>query len=134
MHLNSGCKSGVITVFFGGMAMARIFNLFILLITISVLFGCSSGGGMDVTSPEEPMANGAAADSHQLWGMWQLTADPVAGTLDAVQVRMADMHLNAMRFLEPPPYVYLTVESLQFNGNIIEVKRRIGPAPSIAAA
>lgn len=31
------------------------------------------------------------------------------------------MHLNALRFLEPPPYIYLTLESVQFNGNLISV-------------
>ncbi len=98
----------------------RLLLLILMIITLAV-FGCSSGGGMEVTAPEEPMANAVAGDSHYLWGLWQFHADPVEGTLDAVQVRMADMHLNAMRFLEPPPYVYLTVESLQFNGNIIEV-------------
>jgi len=101
-------------------ALTRYFVLIVFFLTTLFVFGCSSGGGIDVTSPGA-VESGVTGDSHNLWGLWQFTADPAAGTLDAVQVRMADMHLNAMRFLEPPPHVYLTVESLQFNGNIIEV-------------
>jgi len=62
----------------------------------------------------------AASDSHLCWGLWQFTADPANETLDVMQMRTGNLHLNAMPFLEPPPSVYLTVESLQFNGNIID--------------
>lgn len=55
-----------------------------------------------------------------MWGFWQLTADPVAKTLEAAPLRVADMHLNALPFLEPPPLLNLTLESIEFNGNIIE--------------
>jgi hypothetical protein len=54
------------------------------------------------------------------WGLWQFIADPEAATLDVVHLRIGDMHLNALGFLEPPPLVNLTLESLEFNGNIIE--------------
>ncbi len=89
-----------------------------ILVIILFIFGCS-GGGSVTTAPslEKESANLA---SHTLWGLWQFTADPVKGTLDVVQMRMPDMHLNALPFLEPPALVNLTLESLEFNGNIIE--------------
>ena len=97
----------------------RLLFLILMILTISLL-GCSSGGGMNVTAPEESMENTVAGDSHYLWGLWQFTADPVAGTLDVVPVRMAEMHLNALPFLEPPALVNLTLETLEFNGNIVD--------------
>ena len=102
--------------------MNKFAALTILLLTIVFLLGCSSGGGMDVTSPEEPVGKSATESSHSIWGLWQFTADPVAGTLDVVPIRIADMHLNARPFLEPPALVYLTLESLEFNGDIIDVE------------
>ncbi len=91
----------------------------ILLLTSMFIFGCSSGEGMDVTMPEEPSAQQKAESIHYLWGLWQFTADPNAGTLEVVPVRMAEMHLNALPFLEPPPYMYLTLEGVEFEGNLI---------------
>jgi hypothetical protein len=35
-------------------------------------------------------------------------------------LRAAEFHLNALPFLEPPPLVNLTLESLKFNGDIVE--------------
>ncbi len=98
---------------------------FLLLITMS----CSAGGGMAVTPTEEATgistpATGRAtdsSDSHCCLGLYQCTVDKEAGTLDFVPMRTTEMHLNALPFLEPPPLVNLTLESLQFNGNIIEV-------------
>ncbi len=92
-----------------------------LLMTIAFIIlaaGCSGSGG-----PIEPVADvsvAAASDSHQLWGLWQFVADPAAQSLDVVELRTGEMHLNAIPFLEPPALVYLTLETLQFNGNIIE--------------
>jgi hypothetical protein len=52
--------------------------------------------------------------------LWQFIADPEAGTLDVMPIRAGEMHLNALGFLEPPPLSSLTLESLQFNGDIVE--------------
>ena len=44
------------------------------------------------------------------------------GSIDIIDHRDADLHLNALKFLEPPMLVYLTLESPpQFNGNILDV-------------
>ncbi len=96
-------------------------SLIISILTATLLltaFGCSQGA--DVVNPANVESIHYGDNSHQLWGIWQFTADPVAGTLDVVQLREAGMHLNALPFLEPPPLVNLTLESLIFNGNIIE--------------
>jgi hypothetical protein len=58
--------------------------------------------------------------SHALWGLWQGTIDPAAKTIDLTPLRIADFHLNALPFLEPPPLLNLTLESLEFNGDFIE--------------
>jgi hypothetical protein len=58
---------------------------------------------------------------HALWGLWEFHCDPAAGTFDAIPLRDADMHLNALRFLEPPANVYLTIEKVKFQGTTVEV-------------
>ncbi len=99
--------------------MRRYIFLPIILI-LAFALGCSSGGDTPLIPSDNQARDSATASSHQLWGMWQFIADPDAGTLDFVPLRQTDMHLNAIVFLEPPPLVNLTLESLQFNGDIIE--------------
>ena len=71
--------------------------------------------------PDEPAkAIESASESHFCWGLWQFIADPVSETLDVIQLRTGNLHLNALPFLEPPPLVNLTLDSIQFNGDIIE--------------
>ena len=95
-----------------------IFRLgIILLLGLLFSYGCSSGG--DITVPPPGKTN-TAYDSHFLWGMWQFTADPESETIDVMRLRECDMHVNVIVFLEPPPLLHLTLESLEFNGNIIE--------------
>ena len=92
--------------------------IFILLLTISL--GCSRGGDIPTSPLNASPREAASGGSHLLWGFWQCTADPGAETLQFVPIRGADMHLNALVFLEPPPLVNLTVESLKFNGDVID--------------
>jgi hypothetical protein len=92
-----------------------------LVITLSVIIGCSSGGGGNTIAPDEPAITADTSAGNQLWGLWQFSADLEAQTLDVVPLRTSEVHLNARVFLEPPPLVYLTIESLEFNGDIIEV-------------
>ena len=98
--------------------MRGILILAVTSIFLMAMFGCS--GSSEVVVPEDnPPALAQSTDSHQLWGMWQFVADPEAQTLDVVQLRGMEMHLNALPFLEPPALVNLTLESIEFNGNII---------------
>jgi len=90
----------------------------LMLLALIVLIGCS-GGGNNPLVPAEPTPQ-VTESSHSTWGLWQFTADPAKGTLDAAQLRTADMHLNALPFLEPPASVNLKVQSVKFNGNIVD--------------
>ncbi len=58
--------------------------------------------------------------SHGMLGLWQCVIDPDAETIDVAALRVAEMHVNVQPFLEPPPLLNLTLETLQFNGNIVE--------------
>ena len=104
------------------MKLADLYGLLILLVLLTVTFlvGCSSGGNIDPIIPTQ--MNDAAYDSgsHYTWGLWQFVADPEAETLDMIRLRNGNMHVNVLPFLEPPPLTMLTLESLEFNGNIIE--------------
>ncbi len=91
-----------------------------LSIVIAMLITCGCSGG-DSFSPAAPgMKSIDASSSHQCRGLWQFIADPASGTLDVVPLRTSEMHINALPFLEPPALVNITLETLQFNGNIIE--------------
>ncbi len=95
-------------------------NLFILLslLLLTAIIGCSTG-----EQPLEPVtgvARETGAMNHYCFGYYKFIADPAAGTLDIIPLRETSMHLNALPFLEPPALLYLSLESLEFNGNIIE--------------
>jgi len=96
------------------------FLIITVIINLIVISGCSGGGTSN--SPVVPQEGRTVEinDSHACWGLWQVAIDQDAKTLNATQLRTGAMHLNALPFLEPPPLVNLTVESLKFNGNIIE--------------
>ncbi len=96
-------------------------ELCILLILLIV--GCTGSGRTPVTpgaTSEIPIIDADvpanSAGVHQLWGLWQFTADPNSQTLDIVQLRSANWHQNVLPFLEPPPLVKLTLESVEFSG------------------
>ncbi len=94
----------------------------VLLVALFAL-GCSAGGYDAPMLPNNtPGSLNAAGISHHTWGLWQFTADPEAGILDVVQLRTGNLHLNALPFLEPPPYLFLTLESPpHFEGNQLDV-------------
>ena len=55
-------------------------KLFTIAIVIGLLFiiGCSGGLGNDAIHPSQHVAENS--NSHGCWGVWQLTADPGAGS------------------------------------------------------
>jgi outer membrane protein assembly factor BamB len=101
----------------------KVFSCSFLLVLILISWGCSGSGSTNTIAPptEGVVKTSDGYSSHHTYGLWQFTADPNAGTLECVQVRNGNLHLNALTFLEPPPLVNLTIENLQFNGNIINV-------------
>ncbi len=58
---------------------------------------------------------------HYCYGFWQFTADPAAEVLEVTQLRNGNLHLNVLPFLEPPPLVNISLESVHFNGNLVDV-------------
>lgn len=100
---------------------------FYLLLAIAIVFayGCSGGGSNTPLIPDagdiSPLEAAVGSDSHTNWGLWQFVCDPAAETLDIIQLRTGTIHLNALKFVNTPPYVYLTIESLGFSGNIVDV-------------
>ena len=103
-----------------GISEEALLKRFVIIAILSAILatGCSSGDSVLTSGPGGKVISGEGA--HNIWGIWQFVADPRAGRLDVVPLRTPSMHLNALPFLEPPALVNLTLESLQFNGNIIE--------------
>ncbi len=99
----------------------RKFWLVIMIAGLIAGVGCSGSSSDTPLLPQVGSDKGVEGMSnHYTWGLWQFAADPDIGTLDITQLRSGNFHLNALPFLEPPPLVNLTLESLQFNGNIID--------------
>jgi hypothetical protein len=100
--------------------MKKLFSASILLAIF--LLGCT---GAHLQNPVEPetrpeAVSGGDGASHNLWGLWQFKADPAEGRLDVTPLRTADMHLNALKFLEPPPFVYITVQNIHFGTGFVD--------------
>ncbi len=101
--------------------IAFLLSLFI----ITVAIGCSGGNGSQ--SPVLPGTDNETVGSelnnpggHVTLGLYQFTADKAKETLDITPLRTSQFHLNALPFLEPPPLVNLTLESLHFDGDMVE--------------
>jgi len=97
--------------------MLRRLAILAVLIAIGIA-GCSTTG--QVVEPQKEIGTFPGSESHMTWGTWQFVADPEMGTLDVVPLRTSEMHINALPFLEPPPLVNLTLESLKIVGNIVD--------------
>jgi len=94
------------------------------LITLLMILSVSCSGGANTGSPVTPSQDidtlgrvSDSDDSQRLWGLYDITFDPVSGSADVVPVRSADLDLNILMFLEPesgPPS--LTIKNLMFDG------------------
>jgi len=91
-----------------------------LLAAFPLLYGCSRGNSANPLSATSDGKSVSRTGGHYTWGLWQFAADPAAQKLDVIPLRAGNFHLNALTFLEPPPLVNLTLESLKFTGNIID--------------
>ncbi len=91
----------------------------LLIVMFFAAVGCSNGSGNPVAPPAPEKAVNAES-SHYTWGLWQFQVDPATQSLDIVQLRSGNLHLNALPFLEPPALVYLSLETLHINGNTID--------------
>jgi hypothetical protein len=93
-------------------------GLCLIIALLICMAGCSTQNSNPV-APSEPIKS-TGISNHYTWGLWQFSADPDAQTLEITPLRAGNLHLNALHFLEPPPLTYLTVESVKFNGNILD--------------
>ena len=97
-------------------------NILIIFLAVFIaISGCSSTRN-EITAPATHTPRQSNQSSHQCWGIYQFIVDAEAEKLDALPIRAVSMHLNALTFLEPPPNSNLRLESIQFNGNIIDVE------------
>jgi hypothetical protein len=100
--------------------MKNIIVALVLATCLLLIIGCSGGNSVSAPEPlQENQQAAVASASHYIWGYWQGIIDPDAETIEFTQLREGNFHLNALGFLEPPPLVFLTLESLQFNGNLV---------------
>ena len=93
--------------------------LLAMMISLAAL-GCS-GAGIPSSPDPAVLPADASRKIHSSWGLWQGVINPQAETIEFTELRTGDFHLNVLPFLEPPPLLNLTLESLEFNGDIIEV-------------
>src|SRR5512137_1214263 len=98
--------------------MMRTLILIAIILLLAGL-GCSGSSG-DVVVPGVADKTNQVDKSHALWGLWQGAINTEDKTIEFVPLRCSAFHLNALPFLEPPPLVNLTLESLEFNGDIVE--------------
>lgn len=104
------------------MSTKRFLPLFAIIIAgLMAAAGCSSGDGSIPLLPNDTAKEADSGANHMFWGLYQFICKPDAGVIDIIPLRGIDMHLNAIVFLEPPPMVNLTIESLEFIDTTIEV-------------
>ncbi|MGB2927274.1 MAG: hypothetical protein WBB70_00025, partial [Desulfobacterales bacterium] len=78
-----------------------------------LLFILAAGCSGVSTVPDAAPVNGRSADaavSRQLWGLYDVAVDIQAATIEAVPLRQADLRVNVLVFLEPPPLSYLKID------------------------
>ncbi len=87
-------------------------------VLIPIIVGCSSGD--PVTQREIMPATGIALQSGQsdaersdrvLWGIWDVGINKHTGEIRCEPLRDAELHVNALHFLEPPALTDLTIDS-----------------------
>ena len=96
--------------------------MFLILIIIVFIIGCSGGTDITALAPASGDFAGHNAAPHQLWGLWQFSIDPVAERVEYAPLRSVELHLNALSLLEPPANVNLTIEGApQFSGGNVTI-------------
>jgi len=91
--------------------------------------GCSQARTADSHDPVAPglqepaciQTIGDMAARHALLGFYTFRLDPEIPALEMIPLRDAAFHLNALRFLEPPPPVRIKLSNFQFDGYTIDV-------------
>jgi PKD repeat protein len=83
--------------------ISRSFVL-VLTVILAIGVGCSSGGGNALSPDLQQTGNprDASAGGPLLWGLWDITIDPVSATAEVTPLRSVNMTVNVTRFLQPP--------------------------------
>ena len=84
--------------------MSRFYAIATVLIFALFVVSCSGGGSAPISpdlktvekNPAETTANA------NLWGVWDVTIDPVAGIAEAVPIRGAEFTADVVQFMQPP--------------------------------
>ncbi|HEX9744178.1 MAG TPA: hypothetical protein VGB30_02020 [bacterium] len=75
-----------------------------LLVAAIIGIGCSSGDKTPVTPDLSQTPKNLQFETNRyLWGMFDITIDPVANTAEVVPVRQVSDHFNILKFLEKGP-------------------------------
>jgi hypothetical protein len=83
-----------------GLAKTNFEVMAVFIIVLLFAIGCSSAGTITGAGDANDVPHKAhTAYQHNILGLWQFKADPVAKTLDVTQLRTGSFHLNALPFL-----------------------------------
>jgi len=92
---------------------------------IFFMSGCSGGGGVNPVSPDFTGDSGSDRNlnskSHSLLGLYTFILKPDRSGFEIIPQREAMFHLNALRFLEPPPPFRISLSNFEINGQIVDV-------------
>ncbi len=83
----------------------------VMLFLAMFIASCSATGTAGVTPAEA--INTASTDSHggtACLGLWDISIEPGTHRVDITELRGADLILNVLQFLEPPPMVWLSID------------------------
>ncbi len=101
----------------------KLLSSILTVMIIIIGAGCSSGNTVPVIPAADVVARTSVLDSsHIPLGFFEMSVDPIAGTLDVAVLRAADFHLNAIHYVEPPANLHLTLEGPPvFSGGKLDV-------------
>ncbi len=100
----------------------------VVLVFLSAGIACSnsSSGPLDPVTPSITADNDLSRDAtinprHTLLGLYTCIVNPDEPGIEMVPLRDSMFHLNALRFMEPPPPVKINLSNFQFDGQVIDV-------------
>ena len=102
--------------------MSRCHAVPILILTLSVIIGCASGGSPaapPVTSFTQNEQAISDSSSRTLLGLWEITIDRATLDYSVAPLRTGDIHLNALKLIEPPSGSTLGLSNLTIDGTVV---------------
>ncbi|MFH1675479.1 MAG: hypothetical protein ABIC40_00540, partial [bacterium] len=119
----------------------RLFGKVVWLISsismIILLFGCSSGRTSDPLIPDSQTGKGSGGSiepglNHSLLGYYSFIIDPENNGIEIIPLRETMLHLNALRFLEPPPPFKIITSGFTFDGEKADLDvKLVHPFPGL---